>query len=45
VTRPDGTSLELGLFGSWAGCDTVGGLFACTVSMTGARTVTGTFSR
>jgi hypothetical protein len=44
VVRPSGTSIELGLFGNWLGCDAVGGfLFECTVTMTGHRTVTATF--
>jgi alpha-tubulin suppressor-like RCC1 family protein len=43
--RPSDTSLELALFGAWAGCDAVGGLATCTVTLTGDRTVTATFVR
>jgi uncharacterized repeat protein (TIGR02543 family) len=45
TVRPSDTSIELGLFGSWAGCDAVGGLAACTVTLSGNRTVTATFVR
>jgi uncharacterized repeat protein (TIGR02543 family) len=45
TVRPSDTSIELGLFGSWAGCDAVGGLAACTVTLTGNHTVTATFVR
>jgi uncharacterized repeat protein (TIGR02543 family) len=45
VVRPNDTSIELNLFGSWTGCDAVGGLFACTVTLNGSRTVTATFAR
>jgi hypothetical protein len=45
VLRPSETSLELGLFAGWSGCDTVGGLFACTVTMTRDRTLVATFSQ
>ncbi len=40
VVRPSDSSLELGLFENWLGCDTVGVLFQCAVLMTGERTVT-----
>jgi hypothetical protein len=43
--RPSDTSIELGLFGSWVGCDAVGGLLTCTVTLTFSRTVTATFVR
>jgi hypothetical protein len=42
---PTSSDLELGRFAGWAGCDTVGTLAACTVTLTGDRTVTATFSR
>jgi hypothetical protein len=45
TVRPSDTSIELGLFGGWAGCDALGGLAACTVTLTGSRTVTATFVR
>jgi alpha-tubulin suppressor-like RCC1 family protein/PKD repeat protein len=45
TVRPSDTSIELALFGSWAGCDSVGGLAACTVTLTGSRTVAATFVR
>jgi hypothetical protein len=45
VIRPSDTSVELGLFAGWTGCDSIGGLFACTVTLTGDRTVTATFAR
>jgi PKD repeat protein len=45
VVRPSDTSLELGLFSGWSGCDSIGPLFACTVTLTGDRTVTATFAR
>jgi uncharacterized repeat protein (TIGR02543 family) len=45
TVRPTDSSLELNLFGSWAGCDVVAGLSACTVTLTGNRTVTATFVR
>ena len=45
VVRPSDTSIELGLFGGWSGCDSVAGLFACTVTLTSDRAVTATFSR
>jgi alpha-tubulin suppressor-like RCC1 family protein len=45
TVRPSDTSIELNLFGSWAGCDGVGGLFACTVTLTADRTVTASFVR
>jgi hypothetical protein len=45
VARPSDTSIELGLFGSWIGCDAVGGLAACTVTLNSSRVVTGTFVR
>jgi uncharacterized repeat protein (TIGR02543 family) len=43
VLRPDDTSIELGRFSNWLGCDVVGELFACTVNMTSNRTVTAMF--
>jgi alpha-tubulin suppressor-like RCC1 family protein len=45
VVRPDDSSIELGRFGGWSGCDSVGVLFACTVTLTGDRTVTAVFSQ
>jgi alpha-tubulin suppressor-like RCC1 family protein len=43
VVRPSDSSIELGLFPIWTGCDAVGALFACTVTLTGNRTVTASF--
>jgi hypothetical protein len=45
VVRPSDTSIELGLFDGWSGCDSVGGLFACSVTMTNNRTVVAAFSQ
>ena len=45
MVRPDNSSIELGRFGGWSGCDSVGALFACTVTLTGDRTVTAMFSQ
>jgi hypothetical protein len=45
VVRPSDTSIELGLFDGWSGCDSVGGLFACSVTMTNHRTVVAAFSQ
>jgi hypothetical protein len=38
--RPSNTTLELLLFDHWTGCDSIGPLGACTVTLTGDRTVT-----
>ena len=43
--RPDNSSIELGRFTGWSGCDSVGTLFACSVTLTGNRTVVATFSQ
>jgi hypothetical protein len=38
--RPSNSTLELLLFDHWTGCDSVGALATCTVTLTGTRTVT-----
>jgi alpha-tubulin suppressor-like RCC1 family protein len=45
TVRANDTSIELNLFGAWSGCDSVGGLAACTVTLSESRTVTATFIR
>lgn len=45
ILGPDSSSLELGRFTGWVGCDSLGPLFACTVTMTDHRTVLGSFSQ
>jgi hypothetical protein len=42
VVRPDSSSIELGRFGGWSGCDSVGALFTCTVTPAD-RTIVATF--
>jgi hypothetical protein len=43
VLRPDDSSIELNRFAGWVGCDSVGALFACSVTMNANRTVSATF--
>jgi hypothetical protein len=43
VVRPSDSAIELGLFPTWTGCDGVGALFACTVTLSSDRTVTASF--
>jgi hypothetical protein len=43
LIRPDDLSLENNLFLNWSGCDAVGTLFACSVTLTGNRTIVATF--
>jgi hypothetical protein len=38
--RPSNSVIELGKFGGWVGCDAVGALATCTVTLNGDRTVT-----
>jgi hypothetical protein len=45
VVGPTNTSVELALFSGWSGCDAIGPLFTCFVTLTGDRTVTATFGR
>jgi hypothetical protein len=45
ILRPDDSSLELGRFTGWTGCDSVGALSACTVTLTANRSVTASFSQ
>lgn len=44
VLRPDDWAIENNRFGGWTGCDSVGALFACTVTLTSDRTLTATFT-
>lgn len=44
AVRATDSSIEQRPFGSWQGCDTVGALFQCTVTLTGNHTVTATLS-
>jgi hypothetical protein len=43
VIRPDDGAIENNRFDSWSGCDSVGALFACSVTLTNHRTITATF--
>jgi uncharacterized repeat protein (TIGR02543 family) len=38
--RPSNSVIELGKFGGWVGCDAVGALATCSVTLNGDRTVT-----
>ena len=43
VIRPDDWAIENNRFDGWSGCDSVGALFACTVTLTNHRTIAATF--
>jgi hypothetical protein len=43
LIRPDDWTIENNRFDGWSGCDLVGSLFTCTVTMTSNRTIVATF--